>query len=134
MKHCLLIICCLLTFLNVFAQDKVNFETIEPSENFENIHVKAVFENEFASYYLIWIKQNVASHKHIEHTESITVISGSGLMTVGEKQFEINPGDFFIIPKNTFHSLEVTSENPIKVLSVQMPKFNKEDRVFEHKK
>lgn len=130
----MLIICCCITFLNVFAQNKVNFNAIEPFESYENIHVKAVFENEYASYYLIWIKQHVKSHKHIEHAESITVISGSGLMTVGDKQFEINAGDFFVIPKDTFHSLEVTSDVPIKVLSVQMPKFNIEDRVFEEEK
>ncbi len=67
----------------------------------------------------------------MEHTESITVIDGAGIMTIGEQQFEIKKGDFFIIPKDTFHSLKVTSETPVKVLSVQMPKFNKEDRIFE---
>ncbi len=69
-------------------------------------------------------------HKHREHTESITVIEGYGIMTVGEEHFEIKKGDFFVIPKNTFHALEVKSTKPIKVISIQMPKFNPKDRIF----
>lgn len=128
-----LIITLLLCTIVGFAQEKQSLETIEPEVAYENIHVQQIYENEHASYYLIWIKQGVKSHKHIEHTESITVIDGTGTMTVGDKQFEIKKGDFFIIPKDTFHSLKVTSEVPVKVLSVQMPKFNKADRVFEEK-
>lgn len=130
MRSVLIITLLLCTTLG-FAQDKQSLETTEPKVVYENIHVESIYENEHASYYLIWIKQGVKSHKHIEHTESITVVDGAGIMTVGEQQFEIKKGDFFIIPKDTFHSLKVTSEVPIKVLSVQMPKFNKEDRVFE---
>lgn len=130
MKSVLIIILLLCTTLG-FAQEKQSLETIEPQTTYENIHVEPIYENEHTSYYLIWIKQGVKSHKHVEHTESITVIDGAGIMTVGEQQFEIKKGDFFIIPKDTFHSLKVTSETPVKVLSVQMPKFNKEDRIFE---
>lgn len=130
MKSVLIITLLLCTTLG-FAQEKQSLETIEPQIAYENIHVESIYENEHASYYLIWIKQGVKSHKHNEHTESITVIDGVGIMTVGEQQFEIKKGDFFIIPKDTFHSLKVSSEVPVKVLSVQMPKFNKEDRIFE---
>ncbi|MCW8898389.1 MAG: cupin domain-containing protein [Flavobacteriales bacterium] len=132
MKSILIIILLLCTTLG-FAQKKQSLETIEPQTAYENIHVEPVYENEHASYYLIWIKQSVKSHKHLEHTESITVIDGVGIMTIGEQQFEIKKGDFFIIPKDTFHSLKVTSKVPVKVLSVQMPKFNKADRIFEEK-
>lgn len=130
MKNILIITLLLSTIVGV-AQEKQSLETIEPEVAYENIHVEPIYENEYASYYVIWIKQNVKSHKHIEHTESITVIEGTAIMMIGEKQLEIKKGDFFIIPKDTFHSLIVTSEIPVKVLSVQMPKFNKEDRVFE---
>jgi len=130
MRNAFIIVMLLCTTLG-FAQEKQSLETIEPQTAYENIHVQQIYENEHTSYYLIWIKQSVTSHKHVEHTESITVIDGVGIMTVGEQQFEIKKGDFFIIPKDTFHSLKVTSEVPVKVLSVQMPKFNKEDRVFE---
>lgn len=130
MRNAFIIVMLLCTTLG-FAQEKQSLETIEPQTTYENIHVEPIYENEHASYYLIWIKQSVTSHKHVEHTENITVIDGAGIMTVGEQQFEIKKGDFFIIPKDTFHSLKVTSEAPVKVLSVQMPKFNKEDRIFE---
>ena len=117
-----------------FSQDKISLNTIGQDIEYENIHSQTLFENEYASYYYIWIKQSVASHKHVNHTESISVIDGEGVMTIDGKNFHIQKGDFFVIPKNTFHSLKVTSSDPIKVISIQTPKFNAEDRVFENKK
>jgi mannose-6-phosphate isomerase-like protein (cupin superfamily) len=53
-------------------------------------------------------------------------------MTINNKSFDIKSGDYFRIPKNTFHSLIVKSEEPMKVLSVQSPEFLGKDRVFEN--
>ena len=117
-----------------FSQDKISLDAVSPVKEYENVYSQTLFENEFASYYQIWIKQSVASHKHVNHTESILVIDGEGVMTINGESFHIQKGDFFVIPKNTFHSLKVTSSDPIKVISIQTPKFNVEDRVFEDKK
>lgn len=108
-----------------------NLKEIQPAEEYENVYSKVLYENEEASYFLIWIKKGVKSHKHVEHAENLQIIEGSGIMTVGEHSFEVKKGDFFIAPKNTFHSLIVTSETPMKVLSIQMPNFDGSDRVFE---
>ena len=39
-------------------------------------------------------------------------------------------GDIIFIPMNTVHSLKVTSSIPVKVLSVQSPRFDGKDRIF----
>jgi len=46
------------------------------------------------------------------------------------KTHHINKGDYFNIPENTPHGLQVLSSSPIKVLSIQSPKFDGTDRIL----
>jgi mannose-6-phosphate isomerase-like protein (cupin superfamily) len=126
----------LLLIVNVtcFSQDVTNIESLSPEEEYENISVKKLYSDSKASYLIIWIKQGVRSHKHVTHTESIVVMEGTGEMTVDGKTFLIKAGDYFVIPENTFHALKVTSQKPMKVISVQAPEFFGEDRVYEEVK
>jgi len=82
------------------AQGVLNLDTLQPKQSYENILVEPIYENENNSYYVIWIKKEVKSHKHLTHTETITVIEGEGIMTVGKNSFTIKKGDFFEIPKH----------------------------------
>ena len=59
------------------------------------------------------------------------VIEGRALMTLDNEELEIKAGDFINIPKGTNHSvLEILSEVPLKVLSIQSPYFDGADRIF----
>ncbi len=113
------------------SQEITNLTDVKPHEYYDNILVKKLDTDELSTSFVIWIKKAVKSHKHETHSEIIHVIEGNGDMTVGEKTFSIKSGDYFRIPQNTFHSLKVTSEVPMKVLSVQSPEFLGKDRVFE---
>lgn len=115
-----------------WSQEITHLQNLSVPEDYENVYTQLLYENDEASYFLIWIKKGVSMHKHNEHTEGIYVVDGTGLMTVGDQSFEIKKDDFFVIPKATFHALEVTSSIPVKVISVQMPRFNKEDRIFKN--
>ena len=114
-----------------FSQTITNLKAILPESDFENILVKKLDTDSNSTSFIIWIKKGVKSHKHETHSEIITVIEGNGVMTVNKKSFNIKAGDYFRIPKNTFHSLKVSSTTPIKVLSVQSPEFLGKDRVFK---
>jgi mannose-6-phosphate isomerase-like protein (cupin superfamily) len=58
------------------------------------------------------------------------VLEGSGQMTLGTKGFGIKKGDVIFIPKNTVHSVISMGDQPLKVISIQAPKFDGKDRVF----
>lgn len=122
----------ILIFNFCYAQELTNIKSIEPEKEYENINVKKFYSDINSSYFIIWVKKEVKSHKHVKHTESIIVLDGKGKMRVGDKTFTIKSGDHFVIPENTFHSLIVSSKKPIKVISVQNPEFTGEDRVFEN--
>jgi len=114
-----------------FSQVHSNLNAYFPEAEFDNIHVKKITSDSLQSCFIIWIKKGVKGHFHQEHSENIVVIEGSALMTLDNKELEINAGDFINIPKGTKHSvLEVLSEVPLKVLSIQSPYFDGTDRVF----
>ena len=99
-----------------------------PSE-FENIFVEKLAEDNLSSTFLIWIKNRVPLHKHLEHSESVYVLEGTGLLQLADSAFEVKAGSYIFIPKNTPHSVKVTSEAPLKVLSVQSPRFDGSDKI-----
>jgi mannose-6-phosphate isomerase-like protein (cupin superfamily) len=115
-----------------FSQEVTNLKDTQPDKEFENILIKKLDTDSNSTAFVIWIKKGVKSHKHETHSEIISVIEGEGVMKINKKSFDIKSGDYFRIPKNTFHSLTVKSEKPMKVLSVQSPEFLGKDRVFEN--
>lgn len=112
------------------AQNQTSIYDLIPLEEYANIHVQKLYSDSLATAFVIWIKKNVKAHKHLFHTENIYVLEGAGMMTVADKQYTVKPGDFFFIPKNTIHKVEVSSVTPLKVLSIQSPEFLGDDRVF----
>lgn len=118
-----------------FAQKPkiTNVKKIIPEKSYENVTIQELYSDENSSYFIIWIKKDVVSHAHKEHSEGIIVLEGEGVMTVGKETFDVKLGDHFVIPKNVYHSVKVTSDIPLKVISVQSPKFEGKDRVFEKK-
>ena len=112
------------------AQSFQNLTDITPSSDFENVEVKKLNEDDLASTFVIWVKTSVKAHYHATHTEVVHVLEGTGLMTLGNEERKIGPGDYVFIPKGTPHSVQVIGSTPMKVLSMQTPRFDGTDRVF----
>ena len=59
------------------------------------------------------------------------MIEGEGDMTIGDNTFCITSGSYVFVPKNVVDSVVVDeSKGVMKVLSVQSPFFDGNDRVF----
>ena len=74
----------------------------------------------------------VAPHRHRQIEEIYYVVSGTGVMSVGDERREVGPGDAIYIPRGTRHTLENTGEAPIRLLLVCGPAFFYEDSVFDN--
>lgn len=72
-------------------------------------------------------------HYHATHTEQVIVLSGEADMMLGDQNIHIKAGDVVFIPKGTPHSVNVTSAEPLKIISVQAPLFDGTDRVMVDK-
>ena len=112
------------------AQSFQSLDTIKPPASYENIYNRPIFSDSLTSSFVIFIKKEVKKHKHVTHTEQVYILDGEGEMMVGDKKMKVKKGDIVLIPKNTFHSLKVTSQTPMKVLSVQSPQFDGKDRIM----
>ena len=100
------------------------------STNYENIYVKKLYTDSLSSTFAIWVKNEVKAHKHLDHSEVVTVISGKATMWVGSDSSIIKKGDVILIPKGTPHSVVTLGIKPLLVISVQAPQFLGKDRVW----
>lgn len=113
-----------------YAQQYVKNIPTPTDTIYENIRVEKLFSDSLVSSFQIEIKKSVAPHQHLAHSEHVYIIEGTGDMLIGNETFKIKKGDLLFIPKGTIHALKVTSDNPMKVLSIQAPEFDGKDRVI----
>ena len=73
----------------------------------------------------------VTPHYHRDIEEIYYLVSGGGLMTVGDEIQEVNAGDAVYVPRGHRHTLQNTGTEPIKLILVCGPAFFYEDQVFE---
>ena len=118
------------SFFSLQAQRLDNLDKLSPDDSFENIKVSALDHSDDASSFVIWVKEHVREHYHKKHTEVVYVIEGAGVMTLGKESFSIKSGDYIFIPRGTPHSVRVSENQTLKVLSIQTPHFDGTDRHF----
>lgn len=71
--------------------------------------------------------KTVTPHTHEVLEEIYYILSGSGVMTIGEESQAVSAGDAIYIPKNKVHSLRNTGAEDMKILLVCGPAFYFED-------
>ena len=122
-----MVVLCLFAGLQTNAQ-LFQLHDYHPAEEYENVHVEEISSDSLASVFLIHIRETVPLHRHNWHTEIVYVLSGSAIMQLGEEGHDLESGQVITIPMGTAHSVEVTSQEPLVVLSVQSPRFRGKDR------
>jgi len=94
------------------------------------VHVAPLYSDSTCSSFLICIDTEVKTHLHRVHTEHVFVLDGEGMMRLGDLERPVKTGDTIVIPAGTPHGVRVTSRKPLRVVSVQSPRFDGSDRVF----
>jgi len=69
-------------------------------------------------YTTIYPTGTTTGHTHDDMEEVYFVISGEGIMVVGEDEFEIKPGDGLYVPPGVFHTTYQRGNLPLTVLWV----------------
>ena len=126
--NCFLFLVSLVLSVQVYAERLVISDIVPPA-NFENIHVVKLASDSFSTDFIIFVKNMVPLHKHVEHSETIYVLEGKAQLQLGDQSMEIVAGDYIRVPRGTTHGVKVLSSVPLKVLSVQAPEFFGKDRV-----
>ena len=123
-----------LCFLQGRAQLVLSTDSIGSRTISDNVYNKQLFSDSLSTSFCIVIKKGVKAHKHVYHSEHVLVLEGEGMMELADKSFPIKKGDLIFIPKNTVHAVKTTSKESLKVISIQAPLFNGNDRVFVEEK
>ena len=76
----------------------------------------------------------VTSHFHKETEEIYYILSGRGLMTVGDEVREVASGDAIFIPTGQRHTLENNGDAPLTLLLVCGPAYSAEDHLSLNEK
>jgi Cupin domain len=63
----------------------------------------------------------VPVHKHANEDEPIFIHRGSGLLTLGEKEFRVDEGAVALVPKGTWHGLKNTATDNVEMRFGYMP-------------
>lgn len=94
----------------------------------EPVEVYKIGGDSLVSSFIIYVNTQVRAHYHAEHSEHVMVLESQGSMILEDSIFTINPGDFIFIPRGAVHSVYKISEAPLKVISIQAPYFDGNDR------
>ena len=128
MRACIAIVCIwILASASAWSQ-RTDLNSKHPPANRTSIAVEKIADDSLSTSFLIWIEEGVKRHFHTSHTEHVTILEGTGEMELGDSLFTVKPGDFLLIPRGTPHA--VVAITPMKVLSIQTPRWTTEDRVF----
>ena len=66
-------------------------------------------------------------HKHKLTEELYYITQGTGLMSLGEEQFEVQVGDTICINPGTIHNIKNTGNVPLKILCCCSPPYSDAD-------
>jgi len=128
------------TLFKVFFLGFLCYAHSQPSKNHNqiafqptgpSIQTHRLFDDSLSSSFLIFVRDSVAEHFHRSHTEQVIILEGMADMLLGDKALKVLPGDIIYIPQGTRHSAKVTSQGPLKLISIQAPYFDGTDRVIK---
>ena len=68
-----------------------------------------------AGYAILYPGCRTGGHEHTDLEEVYHVVSGNGVMHVGDDAFEVGPGDTWIVPLNQYHWTENTGNLPLNM-------------------
>jgi mannose-6-phosphate isomerase-like protein (cupin superfamily) len=112
------------------AQEVIDPGTARCAEGSSEVHVTPLHSDSLASSFLLCVDTEVKAHFHRAHTEHVFVLEGTATMRLGDEERTIKAGDTVIIPVGTVHAVRVTGDAPLRVISVQAPRFDGSDRVM----
>ena len=95
----------------------------------ENISVERLAGDSLTTSFLIQIREYVPLHYHAVHSEHVYILSGKGEFVMNADTTRVSEGMYLFIPSKSTHSVEVTSRQPMRVLSIQCPEFTGADRI-----
>ncbi len=106
----------------------VPFKTRDGSEIRELLHPESHGNrNQSLAEATVAVGGQTLLHRHHQTEELYHILAGTGLMVLGEQQFEINQRDTVCIPPGTPHCIKNTGSEPLRFLCCCSPAYSHDD-------
>lgn len=76
---------------------------------------------------------SVGAHHHETTEEIYYILSGTGVMTIGDERQSVGAGDAIFIPPGNVHSLRNAGDEPMTLLLVCGPAYSRDDHLMPEK-
>jgi mannose-6-phosphate isomerase-like protein (cupin superfamily) len=108
--------------------DVTSYATKDGSEIRELMH-PSVHGNRNQSLAEATVAPGARTQRHLHRTseELYHVTAGSGRMTVGDRSFDVGPGDTILIPPGTPHFIEASGSAVLRILCCCSPAYSDDD-------
>jgi mannose-6-phosphate isomerase-like protein (cupin superfamily) len=81
-----------------------------------DVYIKIIGHTPEITTALVWLLEQADSEVHEQEYERFLVVEGTCTVTAGADLFYLTPGDFYEVPLHTPHNIQVTSQEPCKVI------------------
>lgn len=98
-------------------------------EDFENIKLVTLADNEFSSHHLVIIKKEEKLHYHAKHDAWAFVLKGKADFWLGEKRMTLKAGDSVFIPRGMHHQAVRKSKEALAAFVIFTPAFDGKDTI-----
>jgi quercetin dioxygenase-like cupin family protein len=95
----------------------------------DNISVERLAGDSITTSFLIQVREEVPLHYHAYHSEHVYILAGAGEFVLNDDTTLVSEGMYLFIPSESMHYVKVTSDFPMRVLSIQCPEFTGKDRI-----
>lgn len=117
---------CNLWRMKTIYRDAAPFFTKDGSEIRELMHpARHCSRNQSLAEAIVAPGQTTVRHRSSEELYHITV--GRGQMTLGDRNFEVGPGDTVCIPPGTLHCITNIGPTPLHILCACSPAYSHDD-------
>ena len=88
-----------------------------------NMLLKAVGTDTKGAYALCeyMVTYDIPAHTHHREDEAVFVLDGAVTIRVGDELFTLDRGDFLFMPQGVPHSIQMASEESIRILALSSP-------------
>lgn len=89
--------------------------------------IQEMFDSDKLSIAYVDVTADFKPHKHNEMEEVYYILEGRGTLIIEDERFTIEKDDIIPIPIGKFHSIELESSEPFRLLAITPSKYNPND-------
>lgn len=94
----------------------LSLDNIAPPAEYENLFFIPIAQNEDGLSAVVWINGHVEKEMHEDSIEKFLVLEGSCQINIEGEVFRLNAGDYLSVPPLLWHTVDVTSDIPCKLI------------------